>query len=312
MKNLKLNTIFIILIAFFSEVAIGQIMTNKEVSYTSAKVNFINDAVFMTNKEASYVSVNVSFINDAVFMGRKDSIATPYLYPSILYHNKEGFYASGSVSYLTASNKGRIDLFLITAGYDFSIKKLDGDISFTKYFFNDDSNNVISEVASDLTASLKYDFNVINLGVTANTYFNKNDSSDYFLSTEISHDFFSDNQKFQISPTAGVNFGTQNFYEEYYINNRFGSGRSGQGSGQGSRVSTQIIREVGMQESENFNLMAIEFSLPMWYVYDSFTFSFLPALVIPQNEATLVVDEVIVEEDLESTFYWVFSMSYQF
>jgi len=312
MKNLKLNTLLILLIAFFSEEAIGQIMTSKDDSYTSENVSFINDAVFTSNKEASYVSVNVSFINDAVFMGRKDSIATPYLYPSILYHNKYGFYASGSLSYLTASNEGRIDLLLISAGYDFSIKKLDGDISFTKYFFNDDSNNVISEVASDLTASLKYDFNVINLGVTANTYFNKNDSSDYFLSTEISHDFVSDNQKFQISPTAGVNFGTQNFYEEYYINNRYGSGRSGQGSGQGSGGSTQIITEVGIQESEDFNLMAIEFSLPMWYVYDSFTFSFLPALVLPQNEATLVVDDVVVEEDLESTFYWVFSMSYQF
>ena len=102
------------------------------------------------NSPKNATNRNMNFINDAVFMGRKDSIATPYLYPSILYHNKSGLYASGSFSYLTKSSESRIDLFLITAGYDFSIKKLTGDISFTKYFFNDDSYNVISEVEADL------------------------------------------------------------------------------------------------------------------------------------------------------------------
>jgi hypothetical protein len=69
MKNLKLNSILIILIVLFSDITLGQ---------------------NITEKEASYVSLNMNFINDAVFMGRKDSIATPYLYPSILYHNKSG------------------------------------------------------------------------------------------------------------------------------------------------------------------------------------------------------------------------------
>ena len=260
-------------------------------------------------KDSSYVFADVSFISDAVFMGRKDTISAPYLYPSIMYHHKSGFYANGSFSYLTKSNESRIDLFLITAGFDFSIKKLDGDISVTKYFFNNDSYNVISEVEADLTASLKYDFNVINLALTANTYFNSNSSSDFFLSSEISHDFISKDEKFQISPTAGVYLGSQNFYEEYYINNRLGNGR---GQGQGSGGTTQTTTNVTIQESEKFNLMTIEFSLPMWYVHKSFTFSFLPAFVLPQNPATLSVNEMLFEEDLDETFYWILGLGYRF
>ena len=298
MKNLKLNSILIILIVLFSDITLGQ---------------------NITEKEASYVSLNVNFINDAVFMGRKDSIATPYLYPSILYHNKSGLYASGSFSYLTKSSESRIDLFLITAGYDFSIKKLTGDISFTKYFFNDDSYNVISEVEADLTASIIYDLDIINLGVTANTYFNKNNDSDFFLSSEVSHDFVSEKTKFQISPTIGIYFGTQNFYEEYYINNRFSSKAVGEGEGEGDGQgegegdgSTQPTTGVVIQESEKFNMMALEFSLPMWYVYDSFTFMFLPAIVLPQNSTTLIIDGIVTKENLDTTFYAVIGVSYRF
>ena len=298
MKNLKLNSILIILIVLFSDITLGQ---------------------NITEKEASYVSLNVNFIKDAVFMGRKDSIATPYLYPSILYHNKSGLYASGSFSYLTKSSESRIDLFLITAGYDFSIKKLTGDISFTKYFFNDDSYNVISEVEADLTASIIYDLDIINLGVTANTYFNKNNDSDFFLSSEVSHDFVSEKTKFQISPTIGIYFGTQNFYEEYYINNRFSSKAVGEGEGEGDGQgegegdgSTQPTTGVVIQESEKFNMMALEFSLPMWYVYDSFTFMFLPAIVLPQNSTTLIIDGIVTKENLDTTFYAVIGVSYRF
>ena len=60
-------------------------------------------------QDVSYFSAEINFINDAIFMGRKDSISAPYLYPSITYHNKSGFYATGSLSYLTRSEESRND-----------------------------------------------------------------------------------------------------------------------------------------------------------------------------------------------------------
>ena len=262
-----------------------------------------------TESDSTYVLVDMNFISDAVFMGRKDSISNPYFYPSLTYHHKSGFYGTGSFSYLSKPDEGRVDLLLLTAGFDFSIKKLDGDVSITKYFFNENSYNVISEVDADLTAQLVYDFKVVNLGLTSSIYFNSDGNNDIFLSSEISHDYISKSEKFQISPTAGFYLGSQNFYEQYYINNRFGGGRGQQQSqGNGSTQSTQIE----IKESEKFGLMAIEFSLPIWYVEEPWIFSILPAYVIPKNPATLTVDDIIFEEDLEHTFYWIVGIAYMF
>ncbi len=298
MKNVKFNMVIVVTSFLFANILIGQ--TDSLISQD-------------LKNNGSYLSVDINYISDAVFMGRKDSITAPYLYPSMTYHHKSGFYGTGSLSYLTKSDQSRIDLFLISAGFDFTSKKLSGDISVTKYFFNEDSYNVISEVEADVSTYLTYDIDFMNISVAASTYFNKNSSSDFFLSSELSHDFITNNQKFQISPTAGIHMGSQNFYEEYYINNRIGSDRSsgnGQGSGGGTTVETTT--SISIQESEKFNVMAAEFSLPMWYTSKSLTFSFLPALVLPQSKATILVDEVLVEEDLKETFYWMVGLSYKF
>jgi len=262
----------------------------------------------------SYLTVAVNYISDAVFMGRKDSISAPYLYPSLLYHHKSGLYAKGSLSYLTKSDESRVDLYLLTAGIDFNIKNFYGDLSATKYFFNDKSYTVISGVEADITANLLYDFKIVNLSVAASAYFSENSTSDFFLSSEISHDFTTSDNSFQISPTAGVYLGSQNFYEQYYIYNRFGS-RSGSGHGNGSSGSGGepiITTEIVMTESEKFDIMAYEFSLPMYFTNNSFTFSFLPVLAIPQNEATLTVDGEVFKEELEETFYWMVGIAYRF
>jgi len=265
------------------------------------------------NQNNSYLAAAVNYISDAVFMGRKDSISAPYLYPSLLYHHQSGFYAKGSLSYLTKSDESRIDLYLLTAGFDFKIKNFYGDISATKYFFNDKSYTVISEVEADITASLLYDFKIVNLSMAASAYFSKNNNTDFFLSSEISHDFTTSDNSFQISPTASVYLGSQNFYEQYYIYNRFGSrSGSGHGNGPGSGGQPIIVTEIVMAESEKFDIMAYEFRLPMHYTSNSFTFSFLPILAIPQNEATLTVDGAIFKEELNETFYWMVGIAYKF
>lgn len=296
MKNIAIKFVVFILLVMFSNRVVGQ--------------NEIDTIQKLKETDSSYVSIALNYISDAVFMGRKDSITAPYLYPLVTYHHKSGFYASGSFSYLTKSNESRIDLFLVSAGYDFTVRKFSGDFSITKYFFNEDSYNVISEVEADLTAAISYDFDVINLGLTSSLYVNNGSGSDFFLASEISHDFISSNNKFQISPTAGIYLGSQNFYEEYYMTSRFGN--DGRGQGQGSGGATETITTVSIEESEKFNLMAIEFSLPMWYVDKQLTVSFLPMFVLPQSEATIIAGDTLVEENLDETFYWMLGLSYTF
>jgi len=293
MKNARFNFVIVTILFLFSNTISGQ-------SNLKASQNVKNNE--------SFINADINYISDAIFMGRKDSITAPYLFPSLTYHHKSGFYATGSFSYLTKSDQSRIDLFLITAGFDISTTKLFGDLSFTKYFFNEDSYNVISEVEADLTASLKYDVSIVNLLVSSSVYFNKNSSSDFLLSSEISHDFLTSDHQLQFSPTAGIYFGSQNFYEEYYIHNRLGNGqRMGNGNGTQATNTTITIRE-----SEKFNLMAIEFSAPLWYTNNAFTVMFLPALVIPQSEAAIVTEEAVLTENLKESFYWMLGLSYKF
>ena len=263
----------------------------------------------VANRGESYLSVGLNFVSDAVYMGRKDSISAPYLYPMITYHNKSGFYVSGSLSYLTKSNESRVDLFLGTLGFDFTADKFSGDISFTKYFFNDDSYNVISEVEADVTATARYDFDILTTSLSLVSFFNKGGSSDFILNPEIGHDFVTAKRDFQISPSVGAYFGSQNFYEQYYIYNRFGSARGkGSGTGQNTGTTTSLV----LNEREKFDMMAVELSLPMWFVAKPVTVSFLPVLVIPQNPATLTVDSVVYEEDLENVLYVILGVSYKF
>lgn len=273
--------------------------------------------------DKSYFLVELNYISDAVFMGRKDSIAAPYLYPSVEYHNKSGFYAKGSFSYLTKSDQSRIDLFLMSAGFDFTVNKLYGDLSVTGYFFNDESYNVLSAASADLTAQLIYDLEIINIGMSASTFFNDNSSSDFFMSLDVSHDFITNDNKFQFSPTASIHLGSQNFYEAYYNNpnsstgGNTGQGGSGSGSGSGTgggdgSTGGDPLPTLQIEEKEKFSLMAYELSLPVWYNYKSAAFLFLPSYVIPKSEAMILIEDTLVEEELDATFYWIVGMSYRF
>ncbi|WP_426430199.1 hypothetical protein ACPX19_11755 [Winogradskyella sp. HB-48] len=301
MKNFQYMLALLVLLLFSNHV-IGQKI--KSVNQNSKAKD---STEVKHEKDSSYVSLNLSYISDAVFLGRKDSVAMPYLYASAMYHHKSGIYGIGSLSYLTKANESRVDLFLASLGYDLSYNNFDGDISITKYFFNEDSYNVISQVSADVTVVLSYDFQYFNLAATAANYFNNNSTSDFFLSTEVSHDFITRNQKFQISPSVGLYFGSQNFYQEYYTNR--GSSGQGQGQGQGGTVNSTSGYNITVEESETFNIMAIEFGLPVWYEAEPFIFMFYPSYVIPQSPSILIVDDVVYEEDLDPTLYFLLGVS---
>ena len=100
----------------------------------------------------SYLMPGLYYVSDAVFMGRRDSIAAPYLMPSLGYYHKSGWYAEGSASYLVASGEGRIDLIMLGGGYQFTKGDFSGNLSATAYLFSEDSYNVKSETSGDLTA----------------------------------------------------------------------------------------------------------------------------------------------------------------
>ena len=264
----------------------------------------------ISNKKESYLLADVSYMNDAVFMGRRDSIAAPYIFPSLGYYDKSGFFADASASYLTGSEENRIDLFLISAGYIYSSEKLSGGISGTTYFFNEDSYNVKSEVVGDISGFLSYDLKVVEVSLTASSYFNNNSSADFFAGLVVDHTFYASDNNFLIAPSISINAGSQYFYQEYYSTSRLGN-RKGKGMGSGDLGSSAPM-DVEIKEASKFNILNIEFGLPLQYYHKSFIFSFTPVWAFPQSSATITTEDAIIKEDLDNVFYWSAGISYWF
>ena len=265
-----------------------------------------------SDKDESYVLIDVSYINDAVFMGRRDSIAAPYILPSIGYFDKSGFFVDASASYLVGSEENRVDLFLGSLGYMSHTENLNGGISGTAYFFNEDSYNVKSSVVADISGFLSYDFKVLEFSLLASTYFNDGSSADIFTGLTLNRVFFSNDQQFLINPTIAVYAGSQHFYQEYYSTSRLGN-RKSKGKGQSINDSpTEVSTLVEIQDVSQFNILNVELSLPLQYYYKQFIFSLTPVLAIPQTSATITTEDMVITEDLESTFYFSAGISYWF
>ncbi len=267
-----------------------------------------NSVKEMAEKEVSYILTDVSYISDAVFMGRRDSIAAPYLFPSIGYYDKSGLFIDVSASYLTSSTESRIDLFLVSAGYLFGSKKWSGGLSATGYFFNEDSYSVQSEMTANINGLLSYDFKVFEVALSASSYFNTGGSTDVFSELQLGRTFKADNDRFLIKPTFSVGFGTQNFYETYYQSSRLGNRKGTKPVGQHQSSSNSIV----INEATQFNILNVELSSPIQYYYKSFIFSFTPVLAFPQSNATITTEDAVIKEDLESVFYWSAGISYWF
>lgn len=266
----------------------------------------------IASQNESYVLMDVSFINDAIFMGRRDSIAAPYIFPSIGYYDKSGFFVDASASYLTRSDENRVDLFLMSAGYLFAQDKLSGGISGTAYFFNTDSYNVRSETIGDISGFLSYNLKAFEVSVLASTFFNDGSSTDIFVGMMLDRTIKTNDANFLINPSIVVYAGSQYFYEAYYGTSRLGN-RKGQSQGQGIGGSnTTASTDVAIIEASEFNILNVEFSLPLQYYHQQFIFSFTPILALPQTSATITTEDDVITEDLESTFYFSVGISYGF
>lgn len=258
----------------------------------------------------SYVLTDLNYISDAIFMGRRDSISAPYLYPSIGYYDKSGFFANASASYLTRSDENRVDLFLLSTGFVFDDDTWSGGISGSLYFFNDESYNVKSETVGDLTGNLGYDLGPVQTGISLSTYFNDGSSVDFFTGWHVSKEIISSDNAWLIIPQFSVYGGTQQFYEAYYQTSRLGN-RKGQGMGSGGSVPMGE-QALEIQESEKFKLLNLEIGVPIHFYHKQFIFSVNPMLAFPQNPATIELEDTTISEELDTVFYGYVGISYWF
>ncbi|MEP7278902.1 MAG: hypothetical protein ABI813_09690 [Bacteroidota bacterium] len=260
----------------------------------------------------SYFSTTLGFLSNAVYNGRKDVSATPYITPMVGYYSKTGLFIDGSCSYLTKSGSSRIDLYNLEAGYDFYAGDFDGEVSAGKSFYNSNSNNVQSQIAGNITVSAGYDFTFIKPTIEGGINFGS--QPDYLLGFGLEHSFYLLQDKLQFTPGAFANGSTLHYYGSYFNKRRIG----------GKKKNGGVVYDVtaGVDNPSRFNMLDYQFSLPVLYMMDKFSFSFTPVYVLPVNPALIVVQlkpqtggDTITKtsaEIISHTFYFSLAVGYKF
>jgi hypothetical protein len=261
-------------------------------------------------EKKSHWVVGTTYQSDAVYLGRKDSVAIPYISPSIGYHDKSGFFITGSVSYLSGTGNNRIDVGTIEGGYSYSSDDFNAGISAAKDFYSDQSFAVTSEISGRLSASLSYDFGFVEPSIDLGMEFSG--SPDIGLDLGLGHSFTIIEDRFEVDPAIHLNAATQNYYANYYNKRRYSAKRQG-------GTKTQNIL-ASLANPSKFQIMDYEFEAPFEYtIKKKLKLNFTPTLAIPVNPSTITLSgktsgnnaaSQTVTENLSSTFYFSIGFTY--
>ncbi len=234
----------------------------------------------------SFFMFGVNFLSDNVSMGRKDTVAVPYITPYIGYHHKSGFYAKLSVS--DAPSKSRIDLLTLEAGYEHSFgEHVNTGLSAEKYFYNKNSTSIRGNAKAGAGAFVQYANNWVEPQLNVNLDFYK--KTDYSVGLMLDHDFKLLDNTLHIIPQAVAYAGTQNFYNEYFVN----------------RIAKKdkTFKKDVLADAGKFKLLDYEFSLKATYRVGKWLFTAIPTYVIPVNALTVNFPKQTFTEKLSNSFF---------
>jgi hypothetical protein len=285
--------------------------------FSSACVFAQTDTGSVTPPKSSF-KIGVNYTSNGVYLGRADTITTPSLSPKITYTLKSGLYFSGSMDFITNRKNNKLDGGSLEAGYDHSFTDdFEGGASFTKLFYSSNSTQVSSSVSSTFNAYVDYDIaDIITPAFSVNYSFGKNGGAggDFGINPNISHDFaidgvFGDDDLLLISPEAGLNAGSQNFYASYL-----------ERKGKLNRKAINAAYTNYYNVLGTFTLLDYELTAPIEYKTGGFVISFVPTYAFAQDslpKATLA--EQAITKTIEtsqpfksSIFYFEVGLSFKF
>lgn len=248
--------------------------------------NFEEDGEDDPYDTKSYFMFGLNFLSDNVSMGRKDTVAVPYLTPYIGYHHKSGLYAKLSAS--DAPTKSRVDLLTLEAGYEHSFSEhLNTGLSAEKYFYNKNSTSIRGNAKGSAGLFVQYTNDWVEPQINANLDFYK--KTDYSIGLMLDHDFTILDNTLHIVPQAIVNAGTQNFYNEYFVN----------------RVTKKdkTFKKDVLAEAGKFKVLDYELSVKATYRIGKWLFTAIPTYVIPVNALTINFPKQTFSEKLTNSFF---------
>lgn len=272
MTHKNLLRILLVLIASFSQSNLIAQVKNIIVKDT------LQQDIIENNLEKSYFKLSGSYLSNYVYNGRQDSMRTPYFIPAIGYFNKNGFDVIVSGYYLNVAKEYRFDFLTFDMNYNHEFtENFSTGLVASKTFYNSANETLSSDINANIGANGAYDFGFIELVTSVDLLFSQ--KKDIALNIELEHEFNIGNGKheFKITPTFDVNFSTLNYYEGY-LNNKIGKRNT-----RSNNNTNPSITAVTTVNEHRFTLLAYEFSAPISYQTNKFTFFMTPTFAIPKN-----------------------------
>lgn len=267
--------------------------------------------------EKDHFKIGFNFLSNNVFLGRVDSVSTPSLTPKLSYTFKSGIYLSGSMDIITNRKKNKLDGGEIELGYDYTKDdNLEFGASFTKLFFNSTSTQVDASISSELNGYVDYNIaDIITPNLSLTYQIGKSGvNGDFLINPSLSHEFliesvFGDNDKLTISPEAGLNYGSQNFYSGYL-----------ERKGKISRKGVNATYNSYIDALGTYSLLDYELTMPVVYKTGGFSISIIPSIAFAkENLPTSTAADKLITESIQKTapvkpnvFYLSAGLAYRF
>lgn len=243
----------------------------------------------------SYFMFGFNYLSNNVYLGRKDTSVIPYYSPYIGYHFKNGLYAKAMTSFTTTGGT-HLDLTTFEAGYDHNFgEHFNGGLNLDKFYYNKNSLSVRAGTKGSAGINGQYNNNWLEPQVTFDLDFNKK-STDYVLGLLLDHDFSLASHTLDIIPTAGVNYGTRHFYDDYFIN-RF------------KKNDKTVLANTAVADASRFVPLDYELSTKVTFRVTKWLFTLTPTYAIPLSPATITIPatkkkpEQVIQEKLTNSFY---------
>jgi hypothetical protein len=206
------------------------------------------------------------------FFGRTDSLQTGAVIPTVLVQfDSIGIYASASSVFVKNSDiPFTYGATVLELGYKFGnkTKGLSGNVYGDKFFYKA-KEIVQSALQWQAGLSLLYQNKIVNVTSTTNATFSNR--TDYYASGGLNHPFKikKDKSTFLVTPTAVVNFGSQNFMYKTVKRNNL--------------LVVPVSQQQNIEPRKEFNLLSYEFSVPILLARKNLFFIATPSYIVPQN-----------------------------
>jgi hypothetical protein len=227
-----------------------------------------------SSRKVNVLTVDIGFQSRISYYGRTDSLKSSLLNPSIGYQLKMGLYAQASMIFIN-NPLHTLDYTatILEGGYRFGQnKKVSGNIFYNQYLYEKDTRLIQSVVKSQTGFNVAFETKVVTFNVNGNLKFSN--KTDVGAAAGLDHLFLirypKQHAAIGINPSAFAYFGTQNFSNTYYEQKKLFN-------------LIPTTPEAVTKNSEAFNILSYEFSLPVVVVYKQFNCSLSGTYVMPQH-----------------------------